>query len=137
MSPEEKARLRELPSLIANERDPEKIKVLAVELEELMIADGKWLRATKETAKQLTRKGPKQKAASFLLPVSPAALVLCPSFAPVSLAPMGRLGFPTQQQPRRLSGTSITNECDGRIKIPFENGIVGSAYFGLCGQLLL
>jgi hypothetical protein len=48
MSPEEKARLRELPSLIANESDPEKIKVLAVELEELMIADGKWLPATKE-----------------------------------------------------------------------------------------
>jgi hypothetical protein len=72
-----------------------------------------------ETAKQVKAKRSGTKAASFLLPVSHAALVPYPSFAPVSLAPMGRLGFPTQQQPRRFSDDSITNECDERIKIWF------------------
>ena len=43
-SDEEKARIRELPGLIEAERDPEKIKVLAAELERLLIAERKWSR---------------------------------------------------------------------------------------------
>ena len=51
MTPEEKARIRELSKLIANERDPAKIKALAAELERLLIMEGKWLRATREKPK--------------------------------------------------------------------------------------
>ena len=41
MPPEDEARIRELPNLIANESDPERIKVLAAELERLLILKGK------------------------------------------------------------------------------------------------
>lgn len=51
VTPEEKARISELPKLIANERDAAKIKVLAAELERLLIMEGKWLRATREKPK--------------------------------------------------------------------------------------
>jgi len=45
MTPEEeKDRIRELPGLIEAERDPYKIKVLAAELERLLIAERKWSR---------------------------------------------------------------------------------------------
>jgi len=44
-SEDEKARIRELPGLIDAERDPEKIKLLAAELERLLIAEGEWLPA--------------------------------------------------------------------------------------------
>ena len=36
MAPEERVRIRELPGLIANESDPEKVKVLAAELQRLL-----------------------------------------------------------------------------------------------------
>lgn len=36
MTPDELARIRELPKLIANENDPAKMKVLAAELERLL-----------------------------------------------------------------------------------------------------
>jgi hypothetical protein len=36
MTPEEEARIRELPKLIANENDPAKMKVLAIELTRLL-----------------------------------------------------------------------------------------------------
>ena len=51
MTPEEKARIRELPKLIANERDPAKIKALAAELEKLLILEGNWLPAISEKPK--------------------------------------------------------------------------------------
>jgi hypothetical protein len=46
MTPEEQARLREVPTLIANERDPEKVMVLAAELQSLLIAEGKGVAAS-------------------------------------------------------------------------------------------
>lgn len=36
MTPEEEARIRELPKLIADEIDPEKVTILAAELERLL-----------------------------------------------------------------------------------------------------
>jgi len=48
MTPEEKARLRELPKLIAQQNDPEKMKVLAAELERLLILEGRLRRSTEE-----------------------------------------------------------------------------------------
>ncbi len=36
MTPEERARIRQLPALIANENDPEKMKILAAELQRLL-----------------------------------------------------------------------------------------------------
>jgi len=39
MTLEEKARIRELPILIANENDPEKMKLFAAELERLLVAE--------------------------------------------------------------------------------------------------
>jgi hypothetical protein len=39
MTSEEKARIRELPILIANENDPEKMKLFAAELERLLVAE--------------------------------------------------------------------------------------------------
>jgi hypothetical protein len=36
MTPEEEARIRELPKLIANENDPAKMKLLAIELTRLL-----------------------------------------------------------------------------------------------------
>jgi len=41
MTPEEQARLRQLPRLIAEENDPEKMKILAGELERLLILEGR------------------------------------------------------------------------------------------------
>lgn len=41
MTPEEKARIRELPKLIANENDPEKMKVLAQELQRLLTTEAR------------------------------------------------------------------------------------------------
>jgi len=41
MTPEEQARLRQLPRLIAEENDPEKMKILASELERLLILEGR------------------------------------------------------------------------------------------------
>lgn len=43
VTPEDEARIRELPNLIANESNPERIKLLAAELERLLIIEGKWL----------------------------------------------------------------------------------------------
>jgi hypothetical protein len=48
MTPEEQARLRQLPRLIAEENDPEKMKVLAAELERLLILEGRIKRSTEE-----------------------------------------------------------------------------------------
>ena len=43
VTPEDEARIRELPGLIATERDPEKIKLFAAELEGLLTIEGKRL----------------------------------------------------------------------------------------------
>ena len=48
MTPEEQALLRELPKLIAQENDPEKMKVLAAELERLLILEGRIKRSTEQ-----------------------------------------------------------------------------------------
>lgn len=48
MTPEEQARLRELPKLIAEESDSEKMKVLAAELERLLILEGRVKRTPEE-----------------------------------------------------------------------------------------
>jgi len=48
MTPEEQARLRQLPKLIAEENDPEKMKVLAAELERLLILEGRIKRSKDE-----------------------------------------------------------------------------------------
>jgi hypothetical protein len=48
ITPEEQARLRELPRLIAEENDPEKMKVLAAELERLLILEGRIKRSKDE-----------------------------------------------------------------------------------------
>ena len=48
MTPEEHARLRELPRLIAQEDNPEKMKVLAAELERLLILEGRIKKSTQE-----------------------------------------------------------------------------------------
>jgi hypothetical protein len=45
MTPEEQARIRELPKLIAYENDPEKMKVLAAELERLLTLEARQRRA--------------------------------------------------------------------------------------------
>lgn len=42
MTPEEKARIRELPKLIAHENDPAKMRVLAAELVRLLTTDAKY-----------------------------------------------------------------------------------------------
>jgi hypothetical protein len=36
MTPEDEARIHELPKLIANEKDPDKVEILAAELEHLL-----------------------------------------------------------------------------------------------------
>jgi hypothetical protein len=48
MTPEEQARLRELYKLIAQENDREKMKVLAAELERLLILEGRTKRSKSE-----------------------------------------------------------------------------------------
>ena len=48
MTPEEQARLRQLPKLIAEENDPERMKALAAELERLLILEGRIKRSKDE-----------------------------------------------------------------------------------------
>jgi hypothetical protein len=48
MTPEDQTRLRELPKLIAQENDPEKMKLHAAELERLLMLEGRIKKSTEQ-----------------------------------------------------------------------------------------